>query len=102
MPHIPTSTSSWHGDLDGTVRPLVTDRFDGPGSAAPDQALTALTDDGWAARVVSTERFPRLRGDSAGGQLRIVWLDDAILLTMRGRSRCPSMPPPPAACSPGG
>lgn len=74
----------WHGALDDTVQPVVTDRFDAPGSATPDRVLTALTDDGWSARLVSTERFPRLHAGSAGHQVRIVWLDDAILLTVRG------------------
>ena len=88
-PADPTPRSTWRSVPAARVVPVAEARLpiDGPEAGiAVGQALSArLREDGWDGRLERTGATPLLLAALDDRSVRVAWLDDAVLVTVRGR-----------------
>jgi hypothetical protein len=83
------AAGTWRMSRAGHVVPVAEARVPAAGAEAGTAVARALSGrlrtDGWEGRIEAAGPAPRLQAGRDGRSVRVVWLDDAVLVTVRGR-----------------
>jgi hypothetical protein len=76
---------TWNtGGAPDLVLPVVTDRVPTPARLTVDRAHALLSDEGWDCRQPVSGAVVQLHAERGGRAVRVVWLDDAVTVTVWG------------------